>query len=172
VVKIKYSHQLQENIMPPLPPDAQRFQEALRNRGYSFQVVAFDQTTHTSKEAAAAIGCTLAQIAKSLVFRLAPSGRPLLVIASGPNRVNEAALAEKLGESLEKADPDFVLQVSGYAVGGVPPSCHTQPLETFIDDDLLKHDHIWAAAGASNAVFPLTPTELVELTGGRVISIK
>ncbi|MHC1781254.1 MAG: YbaK/EbsC family protein [Anaerolineaceae bacterium] len=158
--------------MSPLPPDAHRFQAALRNRGYTFEVVVFDQTTHTSKEAAAAIGCSLSQIAKSLVFRLAPSGRPLLVIASGPNRVNDAALAEKLGETLEKADPEFVLRASGYAVGGVPPSCHTQPLETLIDEDLLKHDLIWAAAGTSNAVFPLTPAELVKLTGGQVMSIK
>jgi prolyl-tRNA editing enzyme YbaK/EbsC (Cys-tRNA(Pro) deacylase) len=159
-------------MMPSLPSDAQRFQKSLRNRGYTFQVVVFDQTTHTSKEAAAAIGCTLAQIAKSLVFRLSPSGRPLLVIASGLNRVNEAILAEKMGEAVEKADPDFVLQVCGYSVGGVPPSCHAQPLETLIDEDLLKHDLIWAAAGTSNAVFPLTPAELVELTGGRAMSIK
>jgi prolyl-tRNA editing enzyme YbaK/EbsC (Cys-tRNA(Pro) deacylase) len=158
--------------MIPLPPDAQRFQDELRNRGYDFQVKVFDQTTHTSKEAAAAIGCTLAQIAKSLVFRLAPGGRPLLVIASGPNRVNEAALSEKLGETLQKADPDFVLQASGYAVGGVPPACHPAPLETFIDEDLLKYELIWAAAGAPNAVFPLTPAELVELAGGMVLSIK
>lgn len=158
--------------MIPLPPDAQRFQDELRNRGYTFQVKAFDQTTHTSKEAAAAIGCSLAQIAKSLVFRLAPSSRPLLVIASGPNRVNEAALAEKMGQAIEKADPDFVLQASGYAVGGVPPACHATPLETIIDEDLLKYDSIWAAAGAPNAVFPLTPAELVELTGGTVLSIK
>jgi prolyl-tRNA editing enzyme YbaK/EbsC (Cys-tRNA(Pro) deacylase) len=158
--------------MIPLPPDAQRFQNELRNRGYHFEVKAFDQTTHTSKEAAAAIGCSLGQIAKSLVFRLAQTGRPLLVIASGPNRVNEVALAEKLGETLEKAAPDFVLQASGYAVGGVPPSCHATPLKTVIDEDLLKHSLIWAAAGAPNTVFPLTPAELVELTGGRVVSIK
>jgi len=158
--------------MSSLPPDALRFQEALRNRGYDFEVEAFDQTTHTSKEAAAAIGCSLAQIAKSLVFRFTGSGRPLLVIASGPNRVDVALLAERLGEAFEKADPDFVLQSSGYAVGGVPPTCHPEPIETIIDEDLLKHELIWAAAGAANAVFPLTPAELVELTGGRVMPVK
>jgi len=158
--------------MPFLPPDAQRFQESLCNCGYSLEVKAFDQTTHTSKEAAQAIGCSLGQIAKSLVFRFTGSGRPLLVIASGPNRVNESALGERLGGDFEKADPDFVLQSSGYAVGGVPPACHPGPIETVIDEDLMKFDLIWAAAGAANAVFPLTPHELVELTGGRVMPVK
>ncbi len=158
--------------MIPLPSDAQRFQDALRNRGYSFEVRAFDQTTHTSKEAAQAIGCSLAQIAKSLIFRLVESGRPLLVIASGPNRVNEAALGERLGERLEKADPAFVLEATGYAIGGVPPACHVGQIRTVIDEDLLKLEEIWAAAGSANTVFPLTPSELVELTGGQVLSIK
>jgi prolyl-tRNA editing enzyme YbaK/EbsC (Cys-tRNA(Pro) deacylase) len=158
--------------MPTFPPDAQRFQDALRARGLTFQVKVFDQTTHTSKDAARAIGCSLGQIAKSLIFRLTESGAPLLVIASGPNRVDEAALAARLGQAFAKADPDFVFASTGYAVGGVPPACHSQAIRTLIDEDLLKFDLIWAAAGASNAVFPLTPAELLELTGGQVVPIK
>lgn len=155
-----------------LSPDAQRFQDGLRNRGYSFEVVEHAQTTHSAKEAAQAIGCSLGQIAKSLIFRKSVSGLPLLVIASGPNRVNELNLGQKLGEPLEKADPDFVYAATGFSVGGVPPTCHTGALETIIDEDLLKYDQIWAAGGSPNAVFPLSPAELIKITGGKVLSIK
>jgi prolyl-tRNA editing enzyme YbaK/EbsC (Cys-tRNA(Pro) deacylase) len=155
-----------------LSPDAQRFQDGLRNRGYNFEVVEHAQTTHSAKEAARAIGCSLGQIAKSLVFRKSVSRSPLLVIASGPNRVNELSLGEKLGEPLEKANPDFVYAATGFSVGGVPPTCHTGTFETIIDKDLLKYELIWAAGGSPNAVFPLTPTELVEITTGKVLSIK
>lgn len=155
-----------------LSPDARRFQDGLRNRGYSFQVIEHAQTTHSAKEAAQAIGCSLGQIAKSLVFRKSVSRLPLLVIASGPNRVNELNLGEKLGEPLEKADPDFVYISTGFAVGGVPPTCHSAALETIIDEDLLKYDQIWAAAGSPNAVFQLTPADLIKITGGKVVSIK
>lgn len=156
----------------PLSPDAQSFQDGLRNRGYSFEVVEHTQTTHSAKEAAQAIGCSLGQIAKSLIFRKSSSQLPLLVIASGPNRVNELNLGEKLGEVFEKADPDFVLSSTGFAVGGVPPTCLSGTFETIIDKDLLQYDQIWAAAGSPNAVFRLTPADLIEMTGGKVLSIK
>jgi prolyl-tRNA editing enzyme YbaK/EbsC (Cys-tRNA(Pro) deacylase) len=111
------------------------------------------------------------QIAKSLVFRGASTGRPVLVVASGANRVDEARLAALLGEPIDKADADFVRQDTGYAIGGVPPLGHATPLLTYIDQDLLAFDVIWAAAGTSNAVFPLTPSELVAMTGGTVAAL-
>jgi prolyl-tRNA editing enzyme YbaK/EbsC (Cys-tRNA(Pro) deacylase) len=128
-------------------------------------------TTRTADDAARALGCSVAQIAKSLVFKSQTTGRPILVIASGTNRVNEKAIAALVGETLEKADADFVRAKTGFAIGGVPPIGHAEPLITFLDEDLLRHDEIWAAAGTPRAVFRLTPTELQRITGGRVISV-
>lgn len=146
-------------------------QEALRRLGYEDRIVAFAQTTRTAREAAEAIGCRVEQIAKSLVFRTRDSGRPILVVASGKNRVNEALLAEYVGEAIERPDADYVRARTGYAIGGVPPLAHAEPLETYIDRDLLALDAIWAAAGTPYTVFRLTPEELVALTGGRVVSV-
>jgi prolyl-tRNA editing enzyme YbaK/EbsC (Cys-tRNA(Pro) deacylase) len=155
-----------------LSPSAQRVQDVLRNQGYANEVVEMPQTTRTSKEAAAAIGCSVAQIAKSLIFRGKDSGRPYLVIASGPNRVNEGAIAERVGEAIEKPDADYVVAQTGYVIGGVAPLGHTQKMPTFIDADLLKYETIWAAAGDPFAVFQLTPDELVRMTSGEVVSVK
>lgn len=154
-----------------LHPAARRIQELLAQRGYDCQVVQFAKTTRSSAEAAAAVGCEVAQIAKSLVFRAKPSGRPVLVIASGANRVDEAPIAAALGEGLGKADADFVRDRTGFAIGGVAPIGHATPPATFIDEDLLRYETIWAAAGTPFAVFPLTPAQLVEMTGGRVLKI-
>jgi prolyl-tRNA editing enzyme YbaK/EbsC (Cys-tRNA(Pro) deacylase) len=158
--------------MSPLSASAQKFQETLRQLGGAHQVVEMAETTRTSKEAAQAIGCTVEQIAKSIVFRAPQSGRAVLVIASGPNRVNEAVIAGLIGEAIEKADAGFVLSQTGFVIGGVPPLGHAQALATFIDQDLLGYSEIWAAAGTPHAVFPLTPDDLVRLTGGTVISVK
>src|SRR5690606_23631766 len=122
-------------------------------------------------EAAAAVGCTVGQIAKSLLFRGATSQRPLLVITSGTNRVHEKRAALHIGEKLEKADAEFVRATTGFAIGGVPPLGHSQPVTTYIDQDLLQYEVIWAAAGHPHAVFSLTPTELVAMTGGEVIAV-
>ncbi len=130
------------------------------------------QTTRSAKEAAAVIGCSVEQIAKSLIFKTSTTHQPLLVIASGPNRVNEARLGELIGETIEKADADFAQQATGFAIGGIPPLGHPAPIKTYIDHDLLKLDEIWAAAGNPNAVFRLTPKELLAMTRGEVISIK
>jgi prolyl-tRNA editing enzyme YbaK/EbsC (Cys-tRNA(Pro) deacylase) len=108
------------------------------------------------------------QIAKSLVFRAPRSGAPVLVVASGANRVDLSKLEALVGEPLERADPEFVREQTGFSIGGVPPVGHARPLTTIIDEELLRHPRIWAAAGHPNAVFPLTPDELVRLTGGRV----
>lgn len=155
----------------PLKPSAQRVQDALISRGYANLVVEFADSTRTAAEAAAAVGCTVGQIAKSLLFRGHSSGRPILVIASGQNRVHEKRTAVHIGEKLDKADAEFVRDATGFVIGGVPPLGHAQSLATYVDQDLLTFDEIWAAAGHPHAVFRLTPDELVAMTGGAVISI-
>jgi Cys-tRNA(Pro) deacylase len=154
-------------MRPATAASALRVQEIL---GSAFQVVEFEESTGTSGEAAAAIGCTLAQIAKSLVFRSA-SGKPVLVVASGSNRVDEKKVGRLLGEKIGHADADFVRAMTGYAIGGVAPIGHsTQPL-VILDEDLKSFAEIWAAAGTPNAVFRLTPQQLLSLTGGAFADI-
>ncbi len=156
----------------PLKESAKRVQEALAARGFAFEVREFPAATRTSAEAAAAIGCAIGQIAKSLVFRAHESGRPVLVIASGANRVDETAVGALLGEMIGRADADFVRAATGFAIGGVPPLGHREPILTLIDRDLLGFQEIWAAAGTPNAVFRLTPQDLVALTGGQLADVK
>ena len=155
----------------PLKASAQRVQDALIARGFANQVVELADSTRTSAEAAAAIGCEVAQIAKSLIFQGKSSGQGILVIASGSNRVNEKRLAELVGEKIVRPDADFVRAVTGFVIGGIPPLGHDQPLTTYIDEDLYQYVNIWAAAGHSNAVFPLTPAELQAMTAGQVVKI-
>jgi len=157
----------------PDSPSARRVQAVLDGFGTGLRVVEFEQPTRTSAEAAEAIGCAVAQIAKSLIFRTQPGGRPVLVVASGSNRVNEKAVpsrfAEALGgEKIGRADPDFVRSNTGFVIGGVPPVGHAVPPVVLIDADLLQYDEIWAAAGTPNAVFRLTPVQLVDMTNGAV----
>src|SRR3990172_550614 len=154
-----------------LSPSARKVQAALAARGFTLQVVELPQSTRTSAEAAAAVGCTVGQIAKSIVCRAARSQRPVLVLTSGVNRVSESAVAVLVGEPLTKADADFVRARTGFVIGGVPPVGHAEPLITFIDEDLLQFAEIWAAAGTPNAVFRLTPEELVRLTEGKVARV-
>ncbi|MBC7234073.1 MAG: YbaK/EbsC family protein [Chloroflexi bacterium] len=155
----------------PLPPSAQKIQEVLQHLGISSQVLELPQSTRTAAEAAQAVGCAVGQIVKSLVFRGKQTHKPILVLASGANRVNEKTLARLVGEPIEKADADFVREQTGFSIGGVPPIGHIQPLPTYIDEDLLQYEEIWAAAGTPHAVFPLTPADLVRMTGGTVIPI-
>ena len=154
-----------------LSPSAQRVQAALAERGFAFSVIELPASTRTAAEAAAAVGCEQAHIAKSLVFRGASSNQPVLVVASGANRVDEARVAELLGEPIAKADAAFVREATGFAIGGVPPVGHARPLATLVDEDLMQFPVIWAAAGTPHAVFRLTPAELAELCGGRVVRI-
>lgn len=151
---------------------ALQVQETLRQLGYSNAVVELPDSTRTAQEAAAAIGCDVAQIVKSIVFRLKDSGTPLLVAASGVNRVNENRVKEVVHENPGKADADFVREHTGYVIGGVAPIGHPERIQTLIDGDLLQYDQIWAAAGHPKAVFSLTPSELVAMTGGQVLAIK
>jgi prolyl-tRNA editing enzyme YbaK/EbsC (Cys-tRNA(Pro) deacylase) len=136
-----------------------------------FAVRAFPRGTRTAQDAAAAIGCDVAQICKSLVFRLVGDDRPLLVVTSGANRVDEEAVGALAGGRLEKADAAFVRERTGFAIGGVPPFGHAEPVETLVDEDLLAFDVVWAAAGTPTTVFPIAPPELVRMTAGRVVGV-
>ncbi|XKH36585.1 YbaK/EbsC family protein [Azospirillum doebereinerae] len=158
--------------MEALSPSARRVQDLLDAAGLGHRVVEHAGSTRTSEDAAAAVGCAVAQIAKSLIFRAKESGRPVLVIASGANRVDEKAVGRLIGEKIERADPDFVRESTGYAIGGVSPIGHAVPPLVLIDADLMALDSLWAAAGTPNAVFRLTPADLVALTGGRVEAIR
>ena len=147
-----------------------RVRDALARHGLAAEIREFDASTRTSADAAAAIGCTVAQIAKSLVFRSA-SGRGVLVIASGANRVDEAKVAALVGEPIGKADAAFVRDVTGYAIGGIPPLGHAQPLETLVDEDLLRHAVVYAAGGTPHAMFPIDPAALLRVAGGRAAKV-
>ncbi|HEY2324576.1 MAG TPA: YbaK/EbsC family protein [Thermoanaerobaculia bacterium] len=147
-------------------------QSALDAAGIEARIVELSASARTAAEAAAAVGCSVAQIAKSLVFRGAESGDAILVIASGTNRVNEKKIAEHAGEAIAKADADFVRERTGYAIGGIPPAGHASPLRTFIDRDLLQYERIWAAAGTPHAVMELTPAQLTNLVPAPVVEIQ
>ena len=153
-----------------LSASARRVQEALAALGFPHEIIELDRPVRSA--AAAAVGCAVGQIAKSIVFRGAASGCAVLVITSGANRVNEQRIGELLGEPLEKAGPDFVRERTGFAIGGVPPVGHATALETFVDEDLLAHTEIWAAAGHPNALFRLAPQDLARMAGGRVVGVR
>ena len=149
----------------------QRVREALAALGLGHEIVELGQSARTVADAAAAVGCRVDQIAKSLVFRLRESGRPLLVVASGAHRVNETRVAALVGEALDRADADFVRAETGFAIGGVAPVGHVRPVTTLIDEHLLTFEEVWAAAGHPSTVFRLRPDDLVAMTGGRVAAI-
>lgn len=155
-----------------LKESAQRVQNTLRDLGYANSVVELPDSTRTAQEAADAIGCEVAQIAKSILFRQMKSGRPLLVVTSGVNRVNEKLISSIIEDELGKADADFVREQTGFVIGGVAPLGHPQAIETIVDEDLLLFRTIWAAAGHPKSVFELTPDELVQMTGGQVMTVK
>lgn len=155
----------------PLSTSARRVQAALDALGLACQVVELPASTRTAQEAADAIGTTVGQIVKSLVFQGSASGSPLLVLASGSNRADETLLAALAGEPLKKADADFVRQQTGFAIGGVPPLGHLNPIRTFIDQDLLQYSEVWAAAGTPHAVFRLDPRDLGRMTAGSIAPI-
>ena len=151
--------------MPALSATAQRVQDALDAAGVATMIVEYDVPARTSAQAAEVLGCTVGQIAKSLVFK-AQSGRPVLVIASGANRVDEAKVAALVGEPIGKADATFVREATGYAIGGIPPLGHAQRLVPLIDRDLLAYDVVYAAGGTPHAMFPVTPAALVRVSRG------
>lgn len=154
-----------------LPRSVRRVQQALEAADISTRIVELPASTRTAVDAAAAIGCRVEQIAKSLVFRCAGSDQPVLVIASGTNRVDERLVSSHLKSDIAKADAEFVRNATGFAIGGVPPLGHVSPLRTLIDEDLLRLDIVWAAAGTPNAVFSVGPRQLIQATGGDVVPV-
>ena len=159
-------------MRPARHPTALRIAELVREAGIESQVVEFEQTTRTSAEAAAAVGCEVAQIAKTIVFRGKASGLAVVVVASGANRVSEKKVEGRVGEALGRADADFVREATGFAIGGVAPVGHVKPIKMLLDEDLRRFESIWAAGGTPFAVFPLTPEQLRELTRAEWADVK
>ncbi len=155
-----------------LSRSAKKIQDVLSARGVNLEVVELPSSTRTAVEAAAAIGCQVAQIAKSILFRTVESKRPILVVASGVNRINESAICAKVGEAIEKADANFVREKTGFVIGGVPPFGHVEPIYTIIDEELLHLGDIWAAAGTPHSVFRLSGALLLKMTSGVVMPVK
>jgi len=151
-------------------PNAERVQAELRSLGANGEVVELAASTRTSQEAAAAVGTTVAQIAKSLVF--VNGEAPVLVIASGVNRVSMEKLAALLGSPATRPDGETVKRLTGFPIGGVAPVGHTTRPRVLIDRDLLQYPEIWAAAGTPNAVFRTTPEELARVTEGEIVDVK
>jgi prolyl-tRNA editing enzyme YbaK/EbsC (Cys-tRNA(Pro) deacylase) len=158
-------------MRPPTNPTAIKFQETLKQLSLSGRVVEFEQTTRTAADAAAAIGCEVGAIVKSIIFKTKHSGQAVLVLTSGSNRVSELIVESLVGEALGKADADFVRSATGFAIGGVPPFGYARLKHTYIDEALTGYETIWAAAGTPNAVFPLTPAELQRLTEAKAIKV-
>ena len=158
--------------MPTLSPSAQKIQDLLNSLGYNLTVIEHVESTRTAQEAADRAGCELGQIVKSLIFKGKTSNKPILVLTSGANRVDEKRIREYAGENIGKADADFVRAVTGFAIGGVPPLGHVQKMETYIDEDFIQYQTIWAAAGTPNAIFELPTDVLQKITNGKVVKVK
>ena len=160
---------------PPVPmhPTAQKVADAAQRLGLDITIKEFEATTRTAQDAANAIGCSVAQIVKSLLFVV--DGQPTMVLVSGENRLDEKKLAALCGvgrKKVKRADAEIAREATGFAIGGVPPFGHNTPLPTYIDEDFLQFDVIWAAAGTPNAVFAITPQDLVRVTDGTVADLK
>lgn len=147
----------------------QRVLLSLREAGLQTEIRQFAESTRTAQDAAAAIGTTVGQIVKSLVFL--SEDRPVLALVSGSNQLDPAKLSRLTGGEIRKADAASVRAATGYVIGGVPPAGFPRPIETFIDRDLLQYDEVWAAAGTPHHVFRTTPRELIQLTGGRAADL-
>jgi len=158
--------------MQTLSPSAQKIQDQLNSLGYTYTVIEHSESTRTAQEAAERASCELGQIVKSLIFRGKTSNKPILVLTSGANRVDEKRIAEYAGEPIGRAEADFVRTVTGYAIGGVPPIGHHEKMEAYLDEDFLQYKTIWAAAGTPNAIFELSTEDLQKMTGGKIVGVK
>ena len=157
--------------MTTLPAAAARVQASAEALGLAIAVRLMPDSTRTAADAASACGCAVGQIVKSLIFQGKDTGRPMLLLVSGANRVNEKGVAVTLGEQLIRPDADFVRAATGFAIGGIPPLGHATPLATWIDEDLLQYGVVWAAAGTPNAVFSVDPGRLRDAVGATVIRV-
>ena len=151
---------------------AQKVQDLLTLQGFDCKVIESVESTRTAQEAADRAGCLLGQIIKSLIFKGKTSHKPILVLTSGANCVDEKRISEYANEPIVRADADFVRAVTGFAIGGVPPLGHIQKMETYLDEDLLQYKTVWGAAGTPNAIFELMPDDLIKMTNGKVVRIK
>jgi prolyl-tRNA editing enzyme YbaK/EbsC (Cys-tRNA(Pro) deacylase) len=158
--------------MPTLSPSAQKIQDRIKSLGYGYTVIEHADSTRTAQEAADRAGCALGQIVKSLIFKGKDSGKPILVLTSGANRVDEQRISEYVGEAIGRPDADFVRAVTGFAIGGVPPFGHVQKLETYFDEDFLQYETIWAAAGTPNAIFEIKTSNLPKMTDAKIVRVK
>jgi prolyl-tRNA editing enzyme YbaK/EbsC (Cys-tRNA(Pro) deacylase) len=155
-----------------LKKSSQKIQDLLHDHKLHTRVIEFQETTRTSQEAANAIGCEVGQIAKTLIFRGKTTKKPICIIASGKNRVDEKKIVQYLGEEIEKSDAQYVLEHTGFAIGGVPPIGYKFDITPLIDEDLMAYQEIWAAAGTPNSVFSLSPKGLLEITHGKVVRLR
>jgi prolyl-tRNA editing enzyme YbaK/EbsC (Cys-tRNA(Pro) deacylase) len=160
------------NITAGLSTSAKKVQDALVRLGVGYKVVELLESTRTAEDAAQAVGCDVRQIIKSIIFKTRNSGMPILVLVSGSNRINELKIGTYLQEPVEKAKADFVREKTGYAIGGIPPIGFSISIQTFIDQDLMDLEVVWAAAGTPNAIFSINPKILPELTGGKIVDIQ
>jgi prolyl-tRNA editing enzyme YbaK/EbsC (Cys-tRNA(Pro) deacylase) len=164
--------QKKEGFMGKISPSAQKVQNALIDLGVTSEVIEFTESTRTAKEAADRVGCQLGQIVKSMIFKGCESLNGILVLTSGSNRVDEEKISCYAEEAIIRADPDFVRETTGFAIGGVPPIGHLKDMETYFDEDLLLFDQVWAAAGTPNAVFALSPSELIRISKAKTVCVK
>lgn len=158
--------------MAELPPAAHRVFTAAIEHGLDVEIRIMPASTRTAGEAASAVGTTVGQIVKSLVFKGKQSNRPYLLLVSGTNRVNEHVVERAIGEAIVRPDADFVREATGFAIGGIPPLGHATPLRTYFDEDLLQYETVWAAAGTPNAVFSVDPAALREAIGAHTLAVK
>ena len=158
--------------MSTLSASAQKIQDQLKELGFNYTVIEHAESTRTAQEAADRAGCELGQIVKSLIFKGRESGKPILVLTSGANRVDEKRISGYAGEPIGRADADFVRAVTGFTIGGVPPFGHLLIMDTYLDEDFMRYETIWAAAGTPNAIFELKTEDLQKMTNGKVVRVK
>ena len=156
----------------PLSSSAQKVQDALNALGYNYEIIEFEESTRTALEAAERVGCDVGQIVKSLIFQGKISEKPILILTSGANQVDVKRMKTHADEKIGRADPAFVREWTGYAIGGIPPLGHLKPMDTYIDEDLLQYEKVWAAAGTPNAVFEMDADQLQKMTNGKVVGVK
>ncbi|MEM8687638.1 MAG: YbaK/EbsC family protein [Pseudomonadota bacterium] len=157
--------------MSDLPKSARRVEAAVGDLGLRARIVCHEVSSRTAEDAAVACGCDVGQIIKSLVFQGKKTQTAYLLLVSGKNRVNEKAVAKIIGEPLRRPDAGFVREVTGYAIGGIPPVGHATPLGTYLDQDLLAYQTAWGAAGTPECVMELNVEALSAATGAKVISV-